>query len=147
MSDQNVKVNVPVNQGPGCLVRGLYFIFVGSWLGAIWMLIAWILNVTIIGLPFGLAMLNRLPQIMTLRPVRTTVRVTTQNGTTYVNQVPLPQRPFLGRAFYFILIGWWFSLVWLILAWLIAGLTLGLGLPIAFWMFDRVPEITTLARI
>lgn len=147
MSDQNVKVNVPYSQGPGCLVRGLYFIFVGSWLGAIWMVVAWALNVTIIGLPFGLAMLNRLPQIMTLRPVRTQTTVTTQNGTTYVNQTPLRQRPFLVRALYFILIGWWFSLVWLIIAWLIAGVTLGLALPVAFWMFDCVPEVTTLARL
>ena len=38
------------------------------------------------------------------------------------------------------------GLVWLIVAWVIAGFTLGLGLPIAFWMFDRVPAITTLAR-
>lgn len=147
MSNQNVKVNVPIYQGPGCLVRGLYFIFVGSWLGAIWMVVAWVLNVTIIGLPFGLAMLNRLPQIMTLHPVRTQATVTVQNGTTYVNQVPLHQRLFLGRALYFLLIGWWFSLLWLIIAWLIAGVTLGLGLPVAFWMFDRVPEVTTLARL
>ncbi|MEA5077297.1 MAG: YccF domain-containing protein [Anaerolineaceae bacterium] len=147
MTDQNVKVNIPSNPGPGCLVRGLYFIFVGSWLGAIWMLIAWFLNVTIIGLPLGLAMLNRLPQIMTLRPERMQTTVVTRNGNTYVNQTPLPQRSFIGRAFYFILIGWWFSLIWMIIAWLIAGITLGLGLPVAFWMFDRVPEITTLARI
>jgi uncharacterized membrane protein YccF (DUF307 family) len=79
--------------------------------------------------------------------VRLQTIVTTRDGNTYVDQTPLRQRPFLGRALYFILIGWWFSLVWLIFAWLIAGITLGLGLPVAFWMFDRVPEITTLARI
>ena len=59
MSTQNGTVNITSTQGPGYLVRGLYFIFVGSWLGAIWMLIAWILNITIIGLPLGLAMLNQ----------------------------------------------------------------------------------------
>ncbi len=147
MSDQNVQVNLPNTQGPGCLVRGLYFIFVGSWLGAIWMLAAWFFNVTILGLPLGLAMLNRLPQIMTLRPVRMQTVVTSRDGSTYVGQAPLRQRPFLLRALYFIVIGWWFSLVWLLFAWLISGVTLGLGLPVAFWMFDRVPEITTLARI
>jgi uncharacterized membrane protein YccF (DUF307 family) len=147
MSNSNVNVNIPAAQGPGCLVRGLYFIFVGSWLGAIWMIIAWFLNVTIIGLPLGLSMLNRIPQVMTLRPVRVQTTVTTRNGQTTVQQTALRQRPFLLRALYFVLIGFWFSLVWMIIAWLISGVTLGLGLPIAFWMFDRVPQITTLARI
>jgi uncharacterized membrane protein YccF (DUF307 family) len=147
MSNSNVNVNIPASQGPGCLVRGLYFIFVGSWLGAIWLIIAWFLNVTIIGLPLGLSMLNRIPQVMTLRPVRVQTTVTTRNGHTSVQQTALRQRPFLLRALYFVLIGFWFSLVWMIIAWLISGITLGLGLPIAFWMFDRVPQVTTLARI
>ena len=147
MSDQNNTVYVPSNQGPGCLIRGLYFIFVGSWLGAIWMLAAWFFNITIIGLPLGLAMLNRIPQVMTLRPARVQTRVSVQNGATVINQVPLPQHSFIARALYFILIGWWFSLIWMLVAWAVAGITLGLGLPIAFWMFDRVPQLTTLARI
>lgn len=147
MSNQNMTVNIPSNPGPGCLVRGLYFLFVGSWLGAIWMIMAWVFNVTTIGLPLGLAMLNRLPQIMTLRPQRTQTTVSVHNGTAVVHQTPLRQHFFLGRALYFVLIGWWFSLLWLICAWAIACITLGLGLPVAFWMFDRVPEVTTLARI
>ena len=147
MANQNVKVNIPSNQGPGCLVRGLYFLFVGSWLGAFWMLAAWLFNVTIIGLPVGLAMLNRIPQIMTLRPSRVQTTVTVRNGAPVVNQTPLRQHSFFLRALYFICIGFWFSLVWMISAWLIAGITLGLGLPAAFWMFDRVPQVTTLTRI
>jgi uncharacterized membrane protein YccF (DUF307 family) len=147
MSTPNKTVYVQTEQGPGCLIRGLYFLFVGIWLGAIWMLVAWFLNITIIGLPFGLSMLNSLPQVMTLRPRRVQTTVSVVNGTTVVNRGNVRQRPFLLRALYFILIGFWLSLVWLIIAWVIAGVTLGLGLPIAFWMFDRVPAITTLARV
>ena len=40
--------------GTGCLVRGLYFIFIGWWFGLLWVLAAWFLNLTIIGLPLGL---------------------------------------------------------------------------------------------
>jgi uncharacterized membrane protein YccF (DUF307 family) len=146
MAGQNQTVYVQNEKGPGCLIRGLYFLFVGMWLGAIWMLVAWFLNITIIGLPLGLAMLNSLPQVMTLRPRRVQTTVTNVNGQTVVSQGTVRQRPFLVRALYFLLIGFWLSLVWLIVAWVIGGFTLGLGLPIAFWMFDRVPAITTLAR-
>lgn len=146
MSNPNNTTYVSSPQGPGCLIRGLYFLFVGIWLGAIWMFATWFLNITIIGLPIGLAMLNSLPQVMTLRPRRVQTTVTTVNGRTVVDQGNVRQRPFLLRALYFILVGFWFSLVWLIIAWVIAGFSLGLGLPIAFWMFDRVPAVTTLAR-
>jgi uncharacterized membrane protein YccF (DUF307 family) len=147
MSTQNSTVNISTPRGPGCLVRGLYFIFVGSWLGAIWMVLAWIFNITIIGLPLGLAMLNRIPQIMTLQPVRVQTTVSVANGAPVIRQTPLKQNAFLLRALYFLLIGFWFSLIWMLIAWAVAGFTLGLGLPIAFWMFDRVPQLTTLARV
>ncbi|KAF0110851.1 MAG: hypothetical protein FD147_1315 [Chloroflexi bacterium] len=146
MTNQSTPVRVP-NPGPGCLVRGLYFIFVGSWLGLIWVLAAWFFNLTIIGLPLGLAMINRIPQIMTLRPERVHTTVEVFNGAPVVRQTALKQAPFILRALYFIVIGFWFSLVWMLMAWIFTGLTLGLGLPLAFWMFDRVPAVTTLARI
>lgn len=146
MSNQSYPVSVP-NPGPGCLVRGLYFIFIGIWLGLLWVLAAWFFNLTIIGLPLGLAMINRLPQVMTLRPVRVQTTVEVRDGVPVYHQSSLKQPPFLLRALYFIVIGFWFSLLWSLLAWLIAGVTLGLGLPLAFWMFDRVPCVTTLARI
>ena len=147
MSESNNYTTVSTEIGPGCLVRGLYFIFIGVWLGAIWIAIAWLLNITIIGLPLGLAMINSLPQVMTLRPARRREVIEVRNGVpVVVRSQPLPQYNFFVRAMYFILIGWWLSLVWMILAWLLTGITLGLGLPLAFWMFDRVPALTTLAR-
>jgi uncharacterized membrane protein YccF (DUF307 family) len=146
MTDQNKTVYIKSEEGPGCLIRGLYFLFIGLWLGAIWMFVAWFFNITIIGLPVGLSMLNTLPQVMTLRPRRVQTTVSVVNGATVVRQGTIAQHPFLLRALYFIVIGFWFSLVWLIIAWIISGFTLGLGLPIAFWMFDRVPAVTTLAR-
>jgi uncharacterized membrane protein YccF (DUF307 family) len=134
------------SKGPGCLVRGLWFIFIGLWLGGIWCWIAWILNITIIGMPLGLWMLNRIPQVMTLKPVRTVSTVSTVDGRVVITHRNPKQIFFLWRAIYFILIGWWFSLIWLFFAWLVTGITLGLGLPLAFWMFDRVPGITTLQK-
>lgn len=143
MASSRIEVN---EKGPGCLIRILYFLCIGLEIGAVWTIIAWILIVTIIGLPAGLWMINRLPQVMTLKPGRTTLEVEQAGQARVIRTGQARQHPFLLRALYFILIGWWFSLVWLILAWLITGLSLGLGLPLAFWMFDRVPGITTLAR-
>lgn len=132
--------------GPGCLVRTLYFLFVGLWLGLFWTGAAWFLLLTIVGLPLGLLMLNRLPQVMTLKPVRTQTQVTLQGGAVLVSQAGLAQHPLWLRALYFICVGWWLSGLWLGVAWGLVGVTLGLGLPLAFWMFDRTPAIVTLAR-
>lgn len=50
----------------GLLVRLLYFIVVGWWLSALWMVASYIVMLTIIGIPLGLMMVNRLPFIFSL---------------------------------------------------------------------------------
>jgi uncharacterized membrane protein YccF (DUF307 family) len=114
-------------------IRALWFLFVGLWAGQIWLLIAWLLNMTLIGLPLGLWMLNVLPQVMTLRQERRGLQKPTDHS----------GASFAVRAIYFVLIGWWLSLIWLELAWL-ASATI-IGLPIGFLMFERVGTLTTLA--
>jgi uncharacterized membrane protein YccF (DUF307 family) len=141
-----VVVIGPQNTGPGLLVRGLYFVFVGAWLGALCTELAWLLCATVIGLPLGLMIINRLPQIMTLKPADSRLQVTVAGGVVVVQQGGAVQRGFLLRALYFLLIGWWASFLWLNVAWALTLFTIGLGLPIAFWMFNRAPAITTLAR-
>ncbi len=47
-------------------VRGLYFVFVGFWLGAFWLITAWAIGVFIITLPITLWMYDRAPAILTL---------------------------------------------------------------------------------
>jgi hypothetical protein len=139
---------VVVNQasGPGCLVRGIYFLLIGLWLGLFWTSAAWFLMVTVIGLPFGLMMLNRLPQVMTLKPAAQQTNVSMQNGVLLIQQGRAAQLPFWMRALYFVAVGWWLSGLWLGVAWGLIGVSFGLGLPLAFWMFDRTPAITTLAK-
>jgi uncharacterized membrane protein YccF (DUF307 family) len=141
-----VVVIAPTVAGPGCLVRTVYFLFIGLWLGAIWTGVAWALLVSVIGLPLGLVMLNRLPQVMTLKPMRTQMRVVNQGGAVMISQGQVEQRSFWLRALYFVLVGWWLSSLWLFTAWSLIGVTFGLGLPLAFWMFDQTPAIVSLAR-
>jgi hypothetical protein len=57
----------PYRPSPGFLTRSLYFVFVGWWLGGLWLGGALALMTTLVGLPLGLWMINRLPQVMTLK--------------------------------------------------------------------------------
>jgi uncharacterized membrane protein YccF (DUF307 family) len=57
-------------------------------------------------------------------------------------QRPL-QHPLPLRALWFVFVGWWASFLWMMLAWA-CSVSL-LLMPISFWMFNRVPTITTLA--
>ncbi len=140
-----VVVQAP-SGGPNLLIRALWFLFIGLWVGAFCTSLAWLLNVTIIGLPLGLYIINRLPQIMTLKPTPSNLQVVAQNGVVVISQGGPTQQPFLLRAVYFLLIGWWLSGLWLAFAWALIGVTFGLGLPLAFVMFNAVPAVTTLRR-
>lgn len=121
------------------LIRALWFIFIGWWLGLIAIWAGWLLNVLIITLPLGLFILNRLPQIMTLRPESQDWQV---DGSGRIIAGEPQQINFIVRAIYFLLIGWWLSLVWLSFAYL--ALVVIILMPLAFWMFNRAPAVTTL---
>jgi uncharacterized membrane protein YccF (DUF307 family) len=138
---QSQPVVIARQNGPGLLVRALYFILFGWWFSGIWAVVAWILCLTIIGLPFGVYMLNRLPQVVTLRPSRSDLVLTT---TGRVIERDVPQVPFLLRAVYFLLIGWWLSAIWIAIAWALNASII--GMVIGFWMFNRTAAIVSLAR-
>jgi len=53
-------------QNANFLVRFLYFLFIGWWIGGIALVISWIAGITIIGLPLSFYIMNRLGKIMTL---------------------------------------------------------------------------------
>lgn len=137
----NQLMTFPVmTDGVHLLIRAVWFFFIGWWLGLVWTIFAWLFNLTILLLPLGLWMLNRVPQIMTLRPAPAG-RLMVQNGMVLIQQ--RSRIPFPLRAIWFVVIGWWASLLWMLVAWAFTA-TLIL-MPIAFWMFDRVPTIITLA--
>lgn len=125
--------------GPNMLVRLLYFFFVGWWLGLICSMLAWFLNITVIGLPLGLWIINRLPAIITLRAQKNQWRL--EEGMLKKGK---NQRSLVLRATYFILIGWWFSGLWMLASY--GFILIIIGVPLAFWMLGRVGAVTTLYR-
>jgi uncharacterized membrane protein YccF (DUF307 family) len=142
MSGTSTVINL--DQRHGCLVQVLWFVFVGWWLGQLWIAAAWILMLTVVGIPFGVMMLNRIPQVMALRGDRQTIVVTQFGGRTVVSNVNLPQVNILVRALYFVLVGWWLSAIVMEVAY-VCCLTV-VGLPLGFWLFDAVPALVSLHR-
>lgn len=138
-------VTIDTRKNPGCLVQILWFAFVGWWLGQAWMIIAWIMMITIVGIPIGVMMLNKIPWIIALRNEPVTVKVTKRvDGSLVEREIGKPQMNFLLRAIYFILIGWWLTALWMELAYALCMSVI--GLPIGFWMFDCVPGVLSLKR-
>ncbi len=136
-----MSTTVTVQRNPGCLIQILWFAFVGWWAGQIWIGVAWLLMLSVIGIPFGVMMLNMVPQVIALRGQRD-LTVQTIGGRPVIS--PVPQYNLLLRAIYFVLIGWWFSAFWMQTAYLFC-LSI-IGLPVGFWMFDLVPIIVSLRR-
>jgi len=128
-----------VGEGPNLIVRVVWFVLIGWWLGGILTAAAWFLNATIVGLPLGLWLINRLPTFITLRPQER--RWIVADGTV---SPAVRQRPFLLRALWFLLVGWWLSGIWLAVAYVF--LVSIVGLPVAFWMYGRTGAVTTLFR-
>ncbi|GAA0657366.1 YccF domain-containing protein [Salarchaeum japonicum] len=141
----NGGVSVTENGTPSLLVRAVYFVLVGWWASAIWLGVAWFLVVTIILMPLGIKMINYVPKVVSLkdRTLETTA-VTDADGTVTVSQRGRDQHSLLVRAVYFVLVGWWLSGVWTGVAWA-ASVTI-VGLPLAVWMYDRLPYVVSLYR-
>jgi len=117
------------------LVRALWFVLVGWWLTPLVVNVAWLLNATIILLPLGIKLINLVPTALTLREPRSVVDAdSTGTG----------QSSLLVRAVYFVLVGWWLSWLWANVAAFFAVTII--GLPVALWMFNRLPYVTSLYR-
>jgi len=134
------------SSGPGFLARALWFIFVGWWLGLIWLHIGFALCLTGIFLPVGLLMLNRLPAVLTLRSSsqQTTVAVY-GNGMTVVRTGEPQQVDFLLRAVYFLFVGWWLGYLWALFGYVLCfSIVL---MPIGVMMLNRLPTMLTLRQV
>ncbi len=132
------------SDGPGLLVRTIWFVFVGWWLTGIVNVVAYLIALTIIGLPVAFMIFNRLPSVLTLRPRTVQTTHADVDGVAYVTETTIPQRPFWKRAVYFVLVGWWLGAIWSALAWVLCVLIL--TLPLGVMLYNRLPAAMTLRR-
>ncbi|WP_121743915.1 YccF domain-containing protein [Natronorubrum halophilum] len=116
------------------LVRAIWFLAIGWWATPIVVNIAWALNVTVILAPIGIKLINLVPTVLTLQEPRSFTAPAAARG----------QHSLAVRALYFVGIGWWLSFLWANLAALLAVTIV--GLPVAIWMVNRLPFVTSLYR-
>lgn len=136
---------VVYQRGPNLLVRVVWWLFIGWWASGIAVGVAWVALITIIGIPLGIWIINRLPSILTLRPrTRQWSLGQDEQGREVVSDRGRPQVAWSVRGLWFIVVGWWASAIWMSLAWLVQ-LTV-IGIPISLLMFNRAPFIASLYR-
>lgn len=118
------------------IVRAVWFILVGWWATGIWLGVAWVFLILVITIPLGIKMINMVPLVLSLKsPTRTFVDERIQ---------PQAQQNLLVRAVWFVFVGWWLSLFWMGIAYLF---TLSIiGIPIAIWMYGKLPFVVSLYR-
>jgi uncharacterized membrane protein YccF (DUF307 family) len=116
------------------LVRALWFVFVGWWVTPVVVTVAWLLNVTVVLPPIGIKLINLVPTVLTLAEPRSL----SEPG------LARRQRSLVVRAIYFLFAGWWLSPLWANVASALAITVV--GLPVAIWMLNRLPYVTSLYR-
>jgi uncharacterized membrane protein YccF (DUF307 family) len=144
-----VNINKP---NPSFFVRVLWYLFIGWWLGILWLNVGYFFCFTVIGLPLGLIMLNRLPWVLTLRPasqdvnvnVSTTTNMTANTTTTTVNIGGTQQYNMLVRALYFVFVGSWAGYIWACVGYALCLLIV--TIPLGLVMLNRLPAVITLRR-
>ena len=136
---------VEIKSGPNILIRAIWFIFVGWWLTAIVSALAWAALVTIIGLPLGIWLINRIPTVITLRPrTRLRYQYTDQLGRIVTHDMHEEQPHWVVRGLWFVFVGWWLSAIAMGIGWVL--IVLIITLPIGLMIYNRVPFIASLYR-
>lgn len=129
---------VAMSDDRSLLVRAVWFVFVGWWATGIALGVAWVMNLSVILLPVGIKIINKVPMILSLKQPESQEEFMLEEGS--------PESPnFLVRGAYFIFIGWWASGLWMAAAYVLS-LSI-VGIPFAVKMYNKLPYITSLKRL
>jgi len=139
-----VPMGVQAKTGPGLLVRAVWFIVIGWWLTAFVSVIAWACLASIILLPLGIWLVNRVPTVLTLRPRTVDLYTWTDASGVHVGTVMIAQPHWVLRGIWFLVVGWWLSA--LVMAVGYALVLLVITLPLGLMLYNRVPFAASLYR-
>lgn len=122
-------------EGPGCLVQFLWFLVLGGVLSQAAILVGYLLTITVLLMPAGIWLLNKVPYLATLQSPPQELTVTQDGSVISVTRSSRQQRHWLSRLLYFLVIGFWFGFVVIELAWLLTATVLlsPLGLRLFAW--------------
>ena len=137
-------MRVQVHTGPGLLVRAVWFIVIGWWLTAFVSVIAWACLASIILLPVGIWLINRVPTVLTLRPRTADLYTWTDASGVHVGTIPIAQQHWVVRGVWFIFVGWWLSAIVMTVGY--ALVLLVITLPLGLMLYNRVPFAASLYR-
>lgn len=145
----NVHVGMPSIQfnaaksGPSFAVRALWFVAIGWWLSAFFIVAGYALVASMVLLPMGLWVLNRIPQAQTLRPRTRAFSTEFRNDAIVFTEGGKQQIAWYLRLLY-LPVGLVLGALWLSVAWLL-GVSV-VGLPLSIMMVDRAPTVITLQQ-
>lgn len=136
---------IEVRRGPGLLVRAVWFVFVGWWLTGIMSAVAWLFMITIIGLPVGIWLINRIPTFITLRPRTREIQAWVDaNGAVRYAERQVAQVAWYWRGLWFLVVGWWASAAVMFVGWVL--IVFIITLPFGLMLYNRVPFVASLYR-
>jgi hypothetical protein len=95
-------------------------------------------------MPLGIKMINKIPYVVSLKNSEVDIEVIDNDGEMSVVEQTPDQRSLVLRGVYFLLVGWWASGIWMTIAW---GVSVSvIGLPVAIWMYGKLPAVVSLYR-
>jgi uncharacterized membrane protein YccF (DUF307 family) len=124
------------DDSPSIAIRAVWFVAIGWWATGILLTAAWLVSLTVVGLPVGVKLVNVVPKALTLKETGDDVDRVEIGGSGGDSPSVLV------RGVYFVLVGWWASLIWTGAAYLLCLSVL--GLPIGIKMFNKLPRVLSL---
>jgi uncharacterized membrane protein YccF (DUF307 family) len=130
---------------PPLALRAAWYVVAGVVCTLFWIIAAWVVLISVVGRTVATRMLERAPTILTLHlagprsPAWMTAPVPYRAP--YPASAPMNSP---SRVLYFIFIGWWASLIWLIFAYF-AVLSV-VGIPLAYRMLETAPKVAYLGE-
>ena len=121
-------------------LRALWFAVVGWWLTLFTLVLAYLCLLTIIGLPAAFWLFDRVPLVLTLKPRSEWSADEVTGALTHGPE----QLSFVVRAIWFLLVGWWFSAIWITGAYVMFVTVV--GIPVGIVMLNVLPSVVTLQR-